>query len=69
MSFQVQDWARRVEFYSILSFAPLLVVVMGIIGLVFGHESAHGALVNKARQVIGEPGAFALPSCARKKNR
>ena len=46
-----------VAFYSILSFAPLLVLITAIIGFVFGHESAHGALVNEARQVIGDRGA------------
>lgn len=44
-------------FYSILSFAPLLVLVTAIIGFVFGHESAHGALVSEARQLIGDRGA------------
>lgn len=49
-------------FYSILSFAPLLVLITAIIGLFFGHESAHGALVNEARQVIGDRGADTVES-------
>lgn len=44
-------------FYSILSFAPLLVLITAIIGFVFGHQSANGALVSEARQMIGEQGA------------
>jgi membrane protein len=51
-----------VAFYSILSFAPLLVLVTGIIALAFGHESAHGALVNEAKQVIGDRGAETVDS-------
>jgi membrane protein len=51
-----------VAFYSILSFAPLLVLVTAIIGLVFGHESAHGALVSEARQLIGDRGAETVES-------
>lgn len=51
-----------VAFYSILSFAPLLVLITGVIGLVFGHENAHGALVNEARQVIGDRGAETVQS-------
>lgn len=51
-----------VAFYSILSFAPLLVLITGVIGLVFGAESAHGTLVNEARQVIGDRGADAVDS-------
>ncbi len=46
-----------VAFYSILSFAPLIIMVTAIIGLVFGHASAQGALINEARQVIGDRGA------------
>jgi membrane protein len=46
-----------VAFYSILSFAPLLVLITAIIGLVFGHEHAQGALIGEARQVIGDRGA------------
>ncbi|MGI9072016.1 MAG: YihY/virulence factor BrkB family protein [Bryobacteraceae bacterium] len=46
-----------VAFYSILSFAPLLVLITAVIAIVFGHESAQGALVNEARQLIGNRGA------------
>lgn len=51
-----------VAFYSILSFAPLLVLITGVIALALGHESAHGALVNEARQVIGDRGADTVDS-------
>ncbi len=51
-----------VAFYSILSFAPLLVLITGVIGLVFGHESAHGALISEARQIIGDRGADTVQS-------
>ncbi len=51
-----------VAFYSILSFAPLLVLITAIIGLVFGAQSAHGALVAEARQVIGDRGADTVES-------
>lgn len=46
-----------VAFYSILSFAPLLLLLTAVIALIFGHASAQGALVNEARQVIGDRGA------------
>jgi membrane protein len=49
-------------FYSILSFAPLLVLITGVIALVFGNQSAHGALINEARQVIGTRGAETVDS-------
>jgi membrane protein len=46
-----------VAFYSILSFAPLLVLLTAVIAVIFGHESAQGALVDEARQLIGASGA------------
>lgn len=51
-----------VAFYSVLSFAPLVVLITAIIGLVFGNASAHGALVGEARQVIGQHGAETVDS-------
>lgn len=54
---QAPRLGASVAFYSILSFAPLLVLITAIIGLVFGHEHAQGALIGEARQVIGDRGA------------
>ena len=54
---QAPRLGASVAFYSILSFAPLLILITGVIALVFGHESAQGALVNEARQLIGDRGA------------
>ena len=51
-----------VAFYSILSFAPLLVLLTGLIALVFGHDSAQGALVNQARELMGDRGAETVSS-------
>src|ERR1700748_2358999 len=59
------EWSARqaprlgasVAFYSVLSFAPLLVLMTAVISLAFGHESAQGALINEAREVIGNRGA------------
>jgi membrane protein len=54
---QAPRLGASVAFYSILSFAPLLVLITAVIALAFGHESAQGALVNEARELIGERGA------------
>src|SRR6185437_9838245 len=54
---QAPRLGASVAFYSILSFAPLLVLITAVIALVFGHESAQGALVDEARQLIGDRGA------------
>jgi membrane protein len=54
---QAPRLGASVAFYSILSFAPMLVLVTALIALVFGHESAQAALINDARQWIGDRGA------------
>jgi len=41
-----------VAFYSILSFAPLLVLIMAVIAFVFVHESAQVALINEVKELI-----------------
>lgn len=51
-----------VAFYSVLSFAPLLLLTAALIALVFGQSSAQGALVNEARQLIGDRGAETVES-------
>lgn len=59
---QAPRLGASVAFYSILSFAPLLVLITAVIAIVFGHESAQAALVNEARQLIGERGADTVSS-------
>ncbi len=54
---QAPRLGAAVAFYSILSFAPLLVLITALIALVLGHESAQGALVDEAKQLIGNGGA------------
>jgi len=51
-----------VAFYSVLSFAPLLILLTAVIALVFGQQSAQGALVSEARQLIGDRGAETVQS-------
>ena len=46
-----------VAFYSILSFAPLLVLTVAIVALVFGHSTAQSTLIGEARQAMGSHGA------------
>jgi membrane protein len=44
-------------FYSLLSLAPLVLVLVSIAGLVFGHRAAAIAIVRDARATIGPAGA------------
>ena len=59
---QAPRLGASVAFYSLLSFAPLLVIITAVIALIFGHSSAQGALVGEARQLIGERGAETVKS-------
>ncbi|MDQ2710733.1 MAG: YihY/virulence factor BrkB family protein [Acidobacteriota bacterium] len=54
---QAPRLGASVAFYSLLSFAPLLILATAVIALVFGQTSAQGALVGEARQWIGNRGA------------
>ncbi|MBI1914821.1 MAG: YihY/virulence factor BrkB family protein [Planctomycetes bacterium] len=47
-------------FYTLLSLAPLLVVVTAIAGLTFGKEAAEGQLVAQLRDLVGPQGAQAI---------
>ena len=49
-------------FYSLLSIAPLLLLETAVIALVFDQNKAQGALVDEARQLIGDRGAETVQS-------
>src|SRR5687768_3870228 len=44
-------------FYTLLSLAPLLIIVIAIAGAVFGREAAEGQLVWQIQDLIGRSGA------------
>jgi membrane protein len=46
-----------VAFYTLLSLAPLLIIVVAVAGAVFGREAATGQLVWQIRDLIGKDGA------------
>ncbi len=46
-------------FYSILSIAPLLVIVIRVAGAVFGREAAQGQIVSQIEHLVGRAGADA----------
>lgn len=49
-------------FYTVLSLAPMLVVVLGIAGLVFGHRAAQGQLVWQIQDLVGYEAAHVIQS-------
>lgn len=69
----VNDNAPRLSaalaFYTILSVAPLLVIMTAIAGAVFGEHAASGQLVDQLRGILGESGAEVVKSVIEKSDR
>jgi membrane protein len=47
-------------FYTLLSLAPILIVVVAIAALAFGQKAAHGQLIWEIRDLVGTEGARAI---------
>lgn len=60
----VDDFApsmgAALSYYTVFSLAPMLLIVIGVAGLVFGPEAARGEIVNQLRGLMGEQGAIAV---------
>ncbi len=60
----LEDKAPRLgaalAFYSVLSLAPLLVIVLAIAGSAFGEEAARGEIVSQIQGLVGTKGAEAI---------
>lgn len=52
--------ASALSFYTLLSLSPLLLVVIGVAGLVFGEEAVRGRLVGEVSGLVGKEGAEAI---------
>jgi membrane protein len=65
-----QDKATRLgaalAYYTLFSLAPLLVIVIAIAALVFGHEAAQGRIVAEIQGVVGGASAQAIQSMIEK---
>ena len=59
-----EDHAQRLgaalAYYTIFSFAPLLLIAIAIAGLVFGREAAQGEIFGQLRNVLGPQAAAAV---------
>jgi len=50
------------SYYSLFSIAPLLLIVIGIAGLVFGEDAARGAIFGQIQGLVGDESAKAVQS-------
>ena len=48
------------SYYTLFSLAPLLVLIIAIAGMVFGHDAAQGAIIAQLQGIMGEEGATAV---------
>lgn len=58
--------SAALAFYTILSVAPLLVIVTAIAGAVFGKDAASGQLVDQLSGILGQSGAEVVKSVIEK---
>ena len=57
--------AAALSYYTLLSIAPLLLVVIGAAGLLLGEEQVRDALVAQVRELVGDEGASLLQTVSR----
>ena len=55
-----------IAYYTLFAIAPVLVLVIGIAGLVFGEEAVRGEIVGQISGLIGRDGAEAVQSILQK---
>ena len=60
----VDDFApsmgAALSYYTVFSLAPMLLIMIGVAGLVFGADAARGEIVGQLRGLMGEQGAIAV---------
>ncbi len=54
-----------IAYYTVFAMAPVLVIVIAIAGLAFGHEAAQGAIVQQLGGLMGHEAAGALQAMIR----
>lgn len=54
------DLGAALAYYAIFSLAPLLLIVIGVAGLVWGREAVQGQLVSQLQGLVGEQGGQAI---------
>src|SRR6202040_2394883 len=60
MEDKVPRLGAALAYYSALSLAPLVLIAIAVVGLVFGREAAQGQLVAQIRGLVGPEGAEAI---------
>jgi membrane protein len=56
----VPSMGAALSYYTLFSIAPLLLIVIGLAGLVFGGDAARGEIFGQLRGLMGDEGAAAV---------
>lgn len=59
------SYGAAIAFYTIFALGPVLVVMIAVAGLVFGHEAAEGQIVGQLSGLMGEDSAKAIENILR----
>ncbi|MHB2020951.1 MAG: YihY/virulence factor BrkB family protein [Candidatus Xenobia bacterium] len=62
---QASTLAAAIAFYSLFSMAPVLMVLIAVLGFVFGRQAATGEIMRQAQAVIGHTGAVVVQEILR----
>lgn len=57
--------AAALAYYALFSIAPLLLIAISIVGLVFGAETARAGVMEQIHGLVGEPGARGIEQMLR----
>ena len=68
------DWSHdraprlgaALAYYTVFSIVPLLLIIIAVIGLVFGEEAAQGAIMQQIAGLVGDQSASALKDMIRR---
>jgi membrane protein len=66
---RASSMGAALAYYTMLSVAPTVLIVVSVVGLVFGEEAARGEVVEQIRQLVGDNGANAVEALLARANR
>ena len=66
---KVSVWAAALSYYTVFSLSPLLLVVIGIAGIVFGTQSVQMSIFHQIRGLIGHDGASLLETMVQRSDK
>lgn len=66
---RASSMGAALAYYTMLSIAPTVLIVVSVAGLVFGEDAARAAVTEQLRQLVGDNGANAIEALLARANR